>query len=140
MCWCLENVEDEDIKGDTELSCCMSCRVTCFDIFWPIIKKCIEITTMVSRFSIVKKDSIESFIICSFIIWWFFISIYLKGCLIFFGRNEFALMTFLVLLLPGTLECYYWIMSFDCHTNTMKCCLWMFFFNPLFFPFTIVAW
>ena len=62
MCWCLENVEDEDIKGDTELSCCMSCRVTCFDIFWPIIKKCIEITTMVSQLFIIYQLSVPYYL------------------------------------------------------------------------------
>ena len=53
MCFCLENVEDEYIKEDSELSCCMSCRVSCFDILWPITKKCVEITTMVSSYTFI---------------------------------------------------------------------------------------
>lgn len=61
-------------------------------------------------------------------------------CLIFYGYYLWAALTLVILALPGTLECLYWIMSFDCHANTRSCCLWNFFFNPIFFPFTMIAW
>ena len=106
-CLCIDEMGSE-FDEDDALSCCLSWRVFCFDIVWPILKKCIEITTI--------------------------------ACLVFFGHYEWALLTLTMLLLPGLLECYYWIVSFDCHSNTAKCCLWLFFFNPVFFPFTMIAW
>ena len=62
------------------------------------------------------------------------------ACLVFFGHLEWALATVVFIALPGLLECYFWLSSFDCHTNSAKCCLWIFLFNPLFFPFTMIAW
>ena len=86
----------------------MKWRLLLFDVAFPVVKKCVEITTI--------------------------------ACLVFFGHYEWALMTTVVLLLPGAFEAYYWLVSFDCHTNSAKCCLWIFLFNPVFFPFTMIAW
>lgn len=56
---------------------------------------------------------------------------------------KWALMMIVAMALPGILECIYWTGNCFCggkETTFNKCCQWMFFYNPILFPFTLVAW
>ena len=92
------------------LEWCLCVRIWIFDIFLPLIEKAGQVIVLVYLIQ----------------------------------RHEYkwALMLAIIMILPGILETVYWTSLFFCDQETSfnKCCQWLFFFNPLLFPFTLVAW
>lgn len=92
------------------LECCLCIRIWFFDIFLPLVEKAGEL------------------LVLSFLI----------------QRHEYkwALTLAIIMVLPGFIETIYWTAICCCGGSNKfhKCCQWLFFFNPILFPFTLVAW
>ena len=127
------------------LEWCLCLRIWIFDILAPLLEKAAEFIVLIY---LIQGHEYKWALMMA-------IAMLLPGTV-----PHWCLGFILLMIISGLLESLYWTAMCCCggrsqdvvdeeeededgkpeKTNFNKCCNWLFFYNPLLFPFTLVAW